>query len=459
MDCHIYTKKIRINTSVEKLFAWHEGKGAVLRLTPPWVPLKITARSGDGIQKGTRLSFRIKLFKIPMTWESEHIDYKENRFFKDRQIKGPFSKWEHSHVFKPDGVHGSIMEDKIEFQLPLGILNGLFYGFVMNEFKRIFTYRHRVLKYDLENYADLPGRKKRILISGAGGLIGSALVPFLRTCGHEVIRLVRKKKELLEDELFWDPYAGILDLGRAGDIDAVINLNGVNITDRRWTEKRKKLILDSRIIPTRLLAEKTAGLYHVPDVFLSASAIGFYGKTGDRIVTEKDSMGDCFLSSVCRQWEDASVSALKRTGIRCVNLRTGVVLTPAGGALAKMVLPFRTGFGAQISHGRQYMSWISIDDALSGILHILNHDKIEGPVNLTGPCPVTNREFSQTLSRVFSKKLFLFVPESMANILWGEMGKETLLASTRVMPEKLLNSGFHFQHKTLLPALKDLLGR
>ncbi len=453
-----YIKETRINVPVEKLFAWHKQNSAISRLTPAFAPLKMIFRSNDGIEKGTIIRFRIKLFKIPMLWESMHIEYQENKIFKDVQTKGPFNKWEHSHIFKSDGIDHSIMKDKIEFQLPFGVLSRPFYKFAVKEFNRMFTYRHRVLKYDLENYSDLTGIKKRIIVSGASGVIGSALVPFLRTIGYEVIRLTRKKGKLLDDEIFWDPYKGILDLESKGKIDAVINFNGVDITDKRWTEKQKKRILDSRVISTQLLAERTADLEHLPDVFISSSAIGFYGNGGNRILTEKDSAGDHFISRVCRQWENASIPGQKNTEMRCVRLRTGVVLTPAGGALARMLLPFKMGFGAKISNGRQYMSWISIDDFLSGVLFILNHDQINGPVNFTSPCPVTNKEFSQTLSGVFSKKLIFTVPEFLAKILWGKMGEETLLTSAKVIPEKLLGSGFSFQHKTLLPALKDLLG-
>jgi hypothetical protein len=321
----------------------------------------------------------------------------------------------------------------------------------------MFTYRHRVLKYDLEHHGDATP-KKRILVSGASGTIGSVLVPFLRTCGHEVIRLVRKKKDLLPDEYFWDPYKGILDLETAGPIDAVINLNGVDISRGRWTAHQKKRIIDSRTMSTRLLVEKMKGLDPKPGVFISSSAIGFYGDGENQILTESSSMGNCFISTVCRQWETASKDA-RDAGIRTVQLRIGVVLTPSGGALARMALPFKTGCGVRLAHGRQYMSWISMDDAVSSILYVLNTDTIQGPVNLTAPNPVTNTVFSKTLAGVFSKRVFFVMPKFIALLLWGEMGEETLLTSARVRPEKLLKNGFSFQHQTLLPALKDVLGR
>ncbi|NOX34678.1 MAG: TIGR01777 family protein [Deltaproteobacteria bacterium] len=457
MNHNVYIKRTKINVPVEKVFAWHESKGAISRLTPPWAPLKMIDHKGRGIQKGVKVVFRLRIFNIPMTWEAEHTDYQENKFFKDRQVKGPFAKWEHTHNFIPDGRASSIMEDKVEFKLPLGFLSRPFYFFALKEFERMFSYRHRVLKYDLEHNAGKT-KNKRILVSGASGTIGSILVPFLRTLGHKVIRLVRKTSDLSSDELFWDPYNDTLDLDKAGPIDAVINLNGIDISRGRWTAKQKKRIIDSRIIPTRFLARKIAGLDPKPLVFISSSAIGFYGERKDKVLIETDDMGEYFISKVCKLWEDASVDA-QNSGIRTVQLRTGVVLTPAGGALKRMERPFRAGCGVRLSHGRQYMSWISMDDALSGILHILNNDKIKGPVNLTGPNPVTNLEFSKTLARVFSKKVFFRLPELLALALWGQMGKETLLASARVRPGKLLDNGFSFQHETLFFALKDMLGR
>lgn len=457
MSHTVYKKRTKINAPVETVFSWHERDGAISRLTPPWAPLKMLAREGDGIQKGVKVTFRLMLFKLPMIWEAEHIEYEENRLFKDRQVKGPFSKWEHTHRFVPEGREHTIMEDEVEFKLPFGWLSRPFYGLARKDFDRMFSYRHRVLKHDLENHVNRGG-KKRILISGASGTIGSILVPFLRTCGHEVIRLVRKRESLLDDELFWDPYKDELDLDMAGPIDAVINLNGVDISKGRWTEKLKKQILDSRIIPTQVLAKKIAGLDPKPSVFISSSAIGFYGEREDKTLSEEDVMGDCFISKVCSRWEAASIPAQKN-GIRTVQLRIGVVLTPAGGALKRMQLPFKMGCGVKLSHGRQYMSWISMEDTLSGILHILNNGDIKGPVNLVAPNPVTNKTFSKTLARVFSRKLFFTMPKFVALALWGKMGQETLLASARVRPGVLQENGFSFQHETLFGALKNMLGR
>ena len=457
MDHTNYIKEIKIKSPVEQAFDWHAREGAILRLMPPWAPLRMVSRKGQGIGKGVKVKFRLNLFKIPMIWEAEHIEYQRNKLFIDHQLRGPFSKWIHTHKFKSDSDESFTMEDNVEFKLPFGFLSRPFYRFARKEFERMFQYRHRVLKYDLEHHLGKTDKKK-ILISGASGTIGSTLVPFLQTLGHDVIRLVRKKGTLSKGELFWDPYKGILDFEKAGPFDAVINLNGADISRGRWTDKQQKRIIDSRVIPTQLLVKKMKELEHKPEVFISASAIGFYGDRGNNELNEDDIHGQCFISRVCKKWEDAAIKA-QDAGIRTVQLRIGVVLTPAGGALARMELPFKIGLGVTLSNGRQYISWISMDDAISGVLHILNNKSINGAVNLTAPNPVTNKEFSITLANIFSKRVFFNIPKFIVLALWGEMGRETLLASTKVNPGKLLKTGFSFQHKTLSKALKDTLGR
>ena len=453
----VYIKRTEINAPVERVFDWHAQDGAIARLTPPWAPLKLISRSGSGIEKGVTVVFKISLFKLPMRWEAVHIDYQHHDYFKDRQIKGPFGRWEHTHRFIPSGQNATIMEDRIDFRLPFGVLSRPFYGLAQKELDRMFRYRHRVLKHDMESPIQ-NSTPKRILISGASGTIGSSLVPFLKTCGHHVICLVRKEGPLRPHELFWDPDKGILDLKSVEPIDAVINLNGRDISRGCWTPKQKKRIISSRVCPTRLLSEKMAALDHKPEVFLSSSAIGYYGEGQDTVLTEKSGEGDCFISNVCRRWEDASQAA-RDAGIRTLTLRIGIVLSPAGGALARMQLPFSLGCGVRLAKGRQYMSWISMDDFLSALLFLIETPSINGPVNLTAPEPVTNAVFSNTLAAVFSKKVLLSMPASLVHLIWGQMGHETLLTSARVLPSKLIQAGFNFQHKSLKPALKDLLGK
>ncbi|MDD9304130.1 MAG: TIGR01777 family protein [Desulfobacter sp.] len=457
MKDEIFTKETLIHVPVEDLFAWHARNGAINRLTPPWSKLCLISRQGNGIDKGVKVKFKIKVMGIPMIWEAAHVEYLENKLFRDCQKRGPFALWEHTHLFSAKGKNAALMEDRIRFRLPMGFLSRPFYGHARRELERIFAYRHRVLKDDMENRAGRI-RKQRILVSGASGTIGKALVPFLRTCGHEVIRLVRDPKDKSEDALYWDPYNNILDMDAAGPVDAVISLNGTDISRGRWTPAQRKLIVDSRVIPTRVLVEKMRTMARPPSVFISSSAIGFYGEGGEKILTEESPQGDSFISRVCDQWETASLGAA-RAGIRTVQLRIGVVLTPGGGALKRMLLPFSLGLGTRISQGRQYMSWISMDDALGGILHILEKKQIHGPVNLTAPAPVTNKVFTKTLGNIFSRPAMFVLPRPLAVFLWGQMGKETLLTSARVVPQILVDTGYDFSHPVLASALAHVLGR
>ncbi len=457
MKDRIYIKKIKINTCAEKTFAWHERQGAVLRLTPPWISLKPVSGTGRGLDRGVKITFKVKIFTIPVKWESEHIEYIKNELFRDRQLKGPFALWDHTHRFIKQTESICIMEDYIIYRLPFGFLTAPFHRFAQSELERMFTYRHNILKYDLENnMSRVSGRQ--ILVSGASGLIGNALVPFLQTCGYKVLRLVRHKKNLEEDEIYWDPYAKEPDLAGAGKIDAVINLNGLDISRGRWTQEHKKRIMDSRLIPTRVLVKAIKRLQHAPSVFISASATGYYGDAEDTVLTEESDMGDLFISRLCYHWERAASLGLPEA-TRPVQLRTGIVLTPAGGALKRMLPVFRAGAGVRIGHGRQYMSWISMEDLLYAVLHILNTEQIRGPVNLTAPAPVTNALFSEALASVSGGKVLFCLPAPIVRILWGQMGKETLLASARVTPEKLLSTGFSFRHETIIQGLREMLGR
>ncbi len=417
---HRYIKKTPIKTSVERLADYHAGMGAVERLTPPWVPVRVVSRTGTGIHTGTRIKFHLGGSRMFLTWESEHVEYEENSFFTDVQIRGPFTHWKHIHRFLPCKDSFAVMEDEVHFSLPGGTLAWPFYSFVFKQLDRVFAYRHRILKHDLET-ANM-GDSMRILVAGASGVIGSALVPFLRMQGHEVIRLVRDKKLLAPDCIFWDPYRKIMDLENLESFDAVVSLNGVDIAGKRWSSHRKRQIMDSRCITTQFLARSLVQLSRPPKVWLCASAIGYYSgsqpqKSG-QAADETGSLGTGFLAQVCNEWEIASAAAQK-AGIRVVNMRTGVVLTPAGGALAKMVVPFQTGLGAVISPGNQYMSWISIEDMIRAILHCIQTPSLKGPINMTAPNPATNKEFSRSLGRVYypghsfgpgAIRLYFFIP-------------------------------------------------
>jgi uncharacterized protein (TIGR01777 family) len=297
-----------------------------------------------------------------------------------------------------------------------------------------------------------------ILVTGSTGLIGSALVTALTSQGHRVSRLVRSKSNLGNRDTYWDPGAGELNSAPLENLDAVVHLAGENIAGGRWTAERKARIRGSRIQGTRLLCQTLAQLGRPPKALVSASAVGYYGDRGEEILTEESPPGSNFLAGVCADWEAATEPAAQH-GIRVVTARFGVVLSPAGGALAKMLTPFRMGAGGIVGCGKQYMSWITITDLVGAIIHALKTDSLQGPVNAVAPNPVTNAEFTKTLGRVLGRPTVLPMPAFAARLAFGEMADELLLASAHVVPAKLLASGFVFRYPELEPALTNLLAK
>lgn len=298
----------------------------------------------------------------------------------------------------------------------------------------------------------------KILISGASGLIGSHLMPLLTSQGHQVIRLVRTKPAANADDVWWDQRHQRIDTEAMQGVDAVIHLAGESIVGARWTQAKKNRIYHSRIDGTKLLSQALASMENPPKTFICASAIGYYGDRGETVLTEDSESGSGFLADVCRDWEAATQPAIDK-GLRVVNVRIGVVLTPEGGALKMMLLPFKMGVGGVVSSGEQFMSWITLDDLIGAIYHCLMTESLSGPVNLTGPNPATNREFTKTLGRVLSRPTPFPVPGFAAKLALGEMADEMALASIRVLPQKLLQTGYAFRHPDLEPALRHILGR
>lgn len=298
----------------------------------------------------------------------------------------------------------------------------------------------------------------KILISGSSGLVGSSLLPFLNDNNHEVLRLVRFQPTA-ENEIQWLPDQNQIDLNSAGQIDAVVHLAGESIADR-WNEEKKNKIRESRIKGTKLISDTISQLEQKPKVFISASAIGYYGNRGNEILTEDSVPGDDFLARVCRDWETACLP-VSDNGIRSVQLRFGVILSPSGGALAKMLPVFRLGQGGKLGHGRQYMSWVSLEDVTNIIDHVLRTDTLHGPVNVVAPNPVTNSEFTNTLGRVLRRPTIVpgFLGQLATSVLFGQMSEALLLASQRVEPTRLNDSGYNFQYQTLESALRQILSR
>lgn len=295
----------------------------------------------------------------------------------------------------------------------------------------------------------------KLAVTGASGLVGSALVPHMRTCGHEVLRLVRRVPKA-NDEVLWDPDSGAIEAAALEGVDAVVHLAGENIASGRWTEARKARLRSSRVGPTRLLAETLARLKRKPRALVSASALGYYGDRGDAWLNEQDAPADDFLGRLSVDWEEATAPA-RESGIRVVNPRLGIVLSPAGGALAKMLLPFKAGVGGVVGPGTQYVSWIALDDIVAVIQHLLDRGDLAGPVNAASPQPVTNAELTKTLGRVLGRPTLIPVPAFALRLALGEMA-ETLLASTRLRPQRLLDTNFRFRFPELEGALRHLVG-
>jgi len=298
-------------------------------------------------------------------------------------------------------------------------------------------------------------RYPAVLVSGASGLIGSALVPCLTRSGHRVIELRRHTAGQPAPTAWWNPEAGTVNLEAAGTLDAVVHLAGESVA-QRWTPAAKARIRDSRVRGTRLLAETFAKLPNRPQVLVCASAIGYYGDRGVEILDEQSPAGAGFLPEVCRAWEEAAAPA-RAAGIRVVHLRLGVVLAPNGGALAKLLPAFRWGVGGPFGSGNQYWSWTTLADLLRVVQYVLENESLQGPVNAVAPHPATNRVFAQTLGRALHRPSFFTVPAFAVKLLLGQMGQEALLASARVFPRKLEQSGFVFEHPELGGALRQVL--
>lgn len=296
----------------------------------------------------------------------------------------------------------------------------------------------------------------RVLITGSSGLLGTALSCSFGERGYEIVRLVRRPAS--PNDISWNPDRGELTLSPDHQFDVVVHLAGENIGAGRWTAARKVRILASRVDGTKTLVSALTSLQAKPQVLISASAVGYYGDRGDEIMQEENRPGSGFLSEVCQRWEEETKPA-KTHGIRTVNLRIGVVLARDGGALAKMLLPFKLGLGGKFGDGRQYMSWVALDDLVAAVHHVVYDDSISGPVNVVAPHPATNAEFTKALGKVLHRPTVFGVPSFALKLLLGEMAGPLLLESTRVEPSKLLARRFEFKYPELEPALRSVLGR
>ncbi len=324
---------------------------------------------------------------------------------------------------------------------------------------RLFAWRHTIVSDDIELLAAYGAvRKMRFVVAGASGLVGRALAVFLRTQGHEVLRLVRRGAAT-GDELFWNPEEGALDAAALRGVDVVVNLAGEGLAEGRWTASRREAIRGSRVNATRTLVAAVEKLKHRPHLLVNASAAGFYGDRGGRLLDEASPRGEGFLAEVCEAWEREALTA-RELGLRVALMRFGMVLSPEGGALARLLPLFRGGRGGRLGDGAQWISWSLIDDVVGAIYHAVLSQACDGPVNTASPNPVTGEEFAATLARVLGKTAWLRAPAWALRLKFGaDFADELLLASQRMMPERLLDSGFIFRHARLDAALRHVLGK
>ena len=457
-----FTHKKQYEASKQELWNWYNSPGAFRRIMPEWEGIK-PVQVGS-LKDGEETIFKVSIGPIKRKWIARHHSVVENETFSDRMMKGPFGKWNHQHSFVGSGNNTEI-QDTIDWKLPLHILTGWTAAItVIPRMNQMFRYRSEKVANDLtqiKKTRDLP--RQRVLVSGSTGMIGLQLCAFLEAAGHEVHRLLRIDSKLpadinSENIIRWNDKTGDVIKGDMNGFDSVIHLAGAGIGDKRWSPKRKDIIRNSRVIPTTNLSKILAGLDQPPKAFLSGSAIGYYGDQGTTLVDESSSKGDGFLSNICSEWEQAS-SVAEEAGIRVSHLRSGIVISPLGGALAKLLLPTKMGGGGPVGGGHQIQSWISLDDEIYAIHHLMMQDTSQGAYNLTSPNSVSQKVFAKKLGRVLRRPAFMPLPKFALQLMFGEMGKVLIIEGQDVKPTRLQESGFVFTYSDLENCLRNCLGR
>ncbi len=475
----LFERSVELPARIEESFAYHERPGALGRLIPPWEQATIKRCDGS-LKPGSEVLLQTRFGLLSLDWLARHKLYDSPRMFSDKQITGPFSKWYHEHLFESMGETRTKLTDRIQFEIPFGAI-GKFFGeaFVEQKLNAMFGYRHRV-SYDdlvfgealLKKSGGLPS-SKTVAISGSHGLIGSGVVSLLSVLGYQVIRLERPTSKKFASpsslgncddshsvfkprSIVWDPNQGLANSEQLNGIDAVIHLAGKGIADSRWTKKTKQELVRSRIDATEILANQLALLPEPPKAFVSASGIGIYGDRSDDVCDETQPASHDFLGELAKRWEQAS-SRLTACGTRVSCARLGIVLTPRGGALAKMLPIFRWGIGGRLGSGKQYWSWIDYQDAVSAFVWLALNPECLGSYNLAAGA-VTNQVFTKELSKVLARPAWMPVPAFAIRAAMGEMADGLLLNSTRASGEHLLETGYPLRQNVLGLALRDMLG-
>ncbi|MFP5416170.1 MAG: TIGR01777 family oxidoreductase [Actinomycetes bacterium] len=460
------------------VFAWHTRPGAFVRLTPPGMATMLRPPT-DGINPGSEVLLRLshpliagllpslpvgKKGPVGVNWRVRHVELVPGELFVDEQVRGPFKSWRHEHVFSDGPGDSTVITDRITWELPVNLPGSLDQALVEMQLDGLFAFRERQLRDDLDVHARLSASPRRIVVAGASGLIGSQLCGLLTSGGHTVVRLVRSGTAVpstdggkQDQPARWDPAKGWVEPGALQGADAVVNLAGHSIGGH-FTRKHEAKILSSRLDATTTLVKAltASGV----STLVQASGIGVYGpRRPGELLTEESEPGDGVLAEVVRAWEGATEPAA-RAGVRTALLRTGIVLSEGGGALAPQVPLYSIGLGGRLAAPDAWMSWVSLDDTARAYLHALLTDLVVGPVNLVAPRPVTNQEFATTLGRVLHRPALVPTPAFGPKLVLGERGYDQMIdTDQRVSSAKLVDAGFWFAQGNLGDALRHALMR
>lgn len=448
-----------INRAPEEVFQWHLRPRMVERIIPPWESIKIVRSE----ERPDKIGSKIEVAGKVCGWVSTRmtLEYSEcipNDCFIIKGNDGFLKDYQYQTTVTPQSAHTSEIIDCFQFSVSLPFfLKSILRKSIKKRISRILHYKHDRMDHDLAMLEKYPFEKPlKILISGAHGLIGKNLGYFLEFMGHDVWHLSRKGVEE-EKTVYWDSKTGKCDPRSFEEFDTFIHLAGENIAKGRWTRGKKERVLRSRTKGTEHLVEIIKGLKNPPELFISASAIGYYGNRGSEVLDETSGPGKgLFITEVSQQWERAS-KGLEEKGIRVVNTRFGVVLTSEGGVLKKMLPSFKWGLGGKIGKGHQYVSWVAIDDVIGAIYHVMMTPDLKGPVNVVSPNPVPNDILAKKLSKRLNRWMGPPFPEFMIRFLLGQKGEELFLMSTRAEPCRLSETGYHFQYPKLSQALEHVI--
>lgn len=447
-----YVATSTLPASIEDAFAYHERPGALERLVPPWESVVVESSDGS-LEVGSEVVLKTSVFGVPVRWVAKHTEYDPPKIFADTQVTGPFAAWDHRHEFAEQG-EGCQLTDRVEYRVPAGTLGQAMGGWKARAtLESMFSYRHRVTRDDLALQVAYRLSPKQIAISGCSGLVGRQLCSLLTLLGHQTRPIVRNPTENASEIAAWH---NAEQIEKFRSVDAVVHLAGKSIADARWSDEVRTEIRSSRVDKTRQLCESLARLDKKPQVLVCASATGVYGNRGDEILDETSVVGDDFLADVASDWEEACRPAVE-AGIRVVNARFGIVLSPQGGALQKMMFPAKFAGGA-LGNGKQWWSWIALDDVLGAIYHAISTTELHGPVNYVAPDAIQNRDFASTLGKVIGRPALFPAPAFALRAAMGEMADALLLASTRAVPRKLQESGYQFRFPDLDAFLRYTLG-